>query len=291
MFGRLIMIKKARRVFAAVVAVLLVCFTVAPVLSANAATQNSWNFKNSNFKKLGTIKSSTTVDGLGLMATSSKNMKVKAESVTVDGTAYTYCLALSGTGTTSYRSVKVPVSGSDTIKVVLRSSGSSTRNLIVADSNTYITTERTDIMLQENLIMLRSLADKTQEDIAEVIGISRQAYAKWERGETIPDIEKCGRLAEFYGVTMDSLIKDDVQLEGQKMAPAPKGKHMWGVVTVNDRGQIVIPKEARETFGLVNGSRLVVLGDDNEGIALVKAEQFEEKLSIAMSVLSKDIKE
>ena len=129
------MIKKARRVFAAVVAVLLVCFTAAPVLSANAATQNSWNFKNSNFKKLGTIKSSTTVDGLGLMATSSKNMKVKAESVTVDGTAYTYCLALSGTGTTSYRSVKVPVSGSDTIKVVLRSSGSSTRNLIVADSN------------------------------------------------------------------------------------------------------------------------------------------------------------
>ena len=132
--------------------------------------------------------------------------------------------------------------------------------------------------------MLRSLAGKTQEDIAEIIGISRQAYAKWERGETIPDIEKCGRLAEFYGVTMDSLIKDNVQLEGQKMAPAPKGKHMWGVVTV-------IPKEARETFGLGNGSRLVVLGDDNEGIALVKAEQFEEKLSMAMSVLSKDIKE
>lgn len=112
-----------------------------------------------------------------------------------------------------------------------------------------------------------------------------------QEGETIPDIEKCGRLAEFYGVTMDSLIKDDVQLEEQKMAPAPKGKHMWGVVTVNDRGQIVIPKEARETFELGNGSRLVVLGDDNEGIALVKAEQFEEKLSMAMSVLSKDIKE
>lgn len=129
------MIKKARRVFTAVVALLLVCFTAAPVLSANAATQNSWNFKNSSFKNLGTIKSSTTVDGLGLMATSSKTMNVKAESVTVDGTAYTYCLALSGTGSTSYRSVKVPVSGSDTIKVVLRSSGSSTRNLIVADSN------------------------------------------------------------------------------------------------------------------------------------------------------------
>ena len=56
------MIKKARRVFAAVVAVLLVCFTAAPVLSANAATQNSSNIKNSNLKQLGTIKASTTVD-------------------------------------------------------------------------------------------------------------------------------------------------------------------------------------------------------------------------------------
>lgn len=131
----------------------------------------------------------------------------------------------------------------------------------------------------------------TSDVVNHISGFRSEVIDKWERGETIPDIEKCGRLAEFYGVTMDSLIKDDVQLEGQKMAPAPKGKHMWGVVTVNDRGQIVIPKEARETFGLVNGSRLVVLGDDNEGIALVKAEQFEEKLSMAMSVLSKDIKE
>lgn len=65
------------------------------------------------------------------------------------------------------------------------------------DYNTYITTERTDIMLQENLIMLRSLAGKTQEDIAEVIGISRQAYAKWERGETIPDIENAADLQNF----------------------------------------------------------------------------------------------
>lgn len=135
-------------------------------------------------------------------------------------------------------------------------------------------------------------AGYTVKDIQKILQLScPQPIYRWFKGETIPDIEKCGRLAEFYGVTMDSLIKDDVQLEGQKMAPAPKGKHMWGVVTVNDRGQIVIPKEARETFGLVNGSRLVVLGDDNEGIALVKAEQFEEKLSMAMSVLSKDIKE
>lgn len=80
-------------------------------------------------------------------------------------------------------------------------------------------------------------------------------------------------------------------MKGRRWRRHPKANTCGGVVTVNDRGQIVIPKEARETFELGNGSRLVVLGDDNEGIALVKAEQFEEKLSMAMSVLSKDIKE
>lgn len=103
--------------------------------SVEAATSTSWNFKSTNFKNLGKISSTKTVDGLTLVATSSKTMQVKAESVTVSGTSYTYCLALGGSGSKDYRAIKVPVSGSDTIKVVLRSSGSSTRTLIVADSN------------------------------------------------------------------------------------------------------------------------------------------------------------
>ena len=49
-------------------------------------------------------------------------------------------------------------------------------------------------MLAENLALLRNLRGMTQEEVAEVIGISRQSYSKWEQGETIPDIEKCDRL-------------------------------------------------------------------------------------------------
>lgn len=98
-------------------------------------SSKSWNFKNSGFKDLGTISSNVTVDGLTLVATSSKTMNVKAESQTVDGTEYTYTLALGGGGSTSYRAVKVPVYGTDTIKVVLRSSGSSARTLVVADES------------------------------------------------------------------------------------------------------------------------------------------------------------
>ena len=45
-------------------------------------------------------------------------------------------------------------------------------------------------MLKDNLTMLRNMYGMSQEEIAEKIGISRQAYAKWESGATVPDIEK-----------------------------------------------------------------------------------------------------
>ena len=61
-------------------------------------------------------------------------------------------------------------------------------------------------MLAENLVMLRDAKGMTQEQVAEVIGISRQSYAKWEQGETVPDIDKCARLAAFYGVKIDALV-------------------------------------------------------------------------------------
>jgi transcriptional regulator with XRE-family HTH domain len=60
-------------------------------------------------------------------------------------------------------------------------------------------------MFNDNLIRLRKIKQMTQEDIAEAVGVSRQAVAKWERGETIPDIEKCRILAELFGVSLDDL--------------------------------------------------------------------------------------
>lgn len=49
-------------------------------------------------------------------------------------------------------------------------------------------------MLKENLIMLRNIHGFSQEEIAEKIDISRQAYAKWESGATVPDIENANVL-------------------------------------------------------------------------------------------------
>lgn len=139
-------------------------------------------------------------------------------------------------------------------------------------------------MLAENLALLRGMKGMSQEQVAEVIGISRQSYAKWEQGETVPDVEKCDRLAKFYGITVDGLLHQNHTVGDMRLAPAPVGKHLWGTVTVGSRGQIVIPKAAREIFGLKEGDRLVVLGDEAEGIALVKGEDFEKKMQEALKL-------
>lgn len=145
-------------------------------------------------------------------------------------------------------------------------------------------------MLKENLMMLRTIHGYSQEQIAEKINISRQAYAKWESGATVPDIEKCSLLAGVYGVTVDSLIKD-TKLEGVgAIPPAPAGKSIWGTVTVSDRGQIVIPKAARDKFGITGGARLIVAADD-KGIALIPVETFEEGLRKVMEYAHIDANE
>ncbi|MBR2834323.1 MAG: helix-turn-helix domain-containing protein [Coriobacteriales bacterium] len=140
-------------------------------------------------------------------------------------------------------------------------------------------------MLKENLVMLRKMHGFSQEEIAEKIGISRQAYAKWETGATIPDIEKCSLLAEVYDTTIDSLIRTETVDGVGMIPPAPKGKNIWGSVTINDRGQIVIPKGARDKFNLTGGQRLIVVSDEL-GIALMPADLFEEKMRKAMEYFS-----
>lgn len=139
-------------------------------------------------------------------------------------------------------------------------------------------------MLKDNLVMLRNLRGLSQEAVAERIGISRQAYAKWETGATVPDVEKCALLAEVYGTTVDSLIRTE-PVEGiGPMPPSPKGKNIWGSAAINDRGQIVIPKGARDLFGLTGGQRLIVLTDEH-GIALIPDEAFLASMNQAMELM------
>lgn len=127
-------------------------------------------------------------------------------------------------------------------------------------------------MLSKNLRRLRHMHGLSQEQVAERAGVSRQAVAKWERGDSTPDLSSCQALAALYNVTLDDLVNFS---GGSSAAPVPqKGKYLFGVVRMGDRGQIVIPKKAREVFGLVPGDELVVLGDESQGIAVLKARDF-----------------
>ena len=123
----------------------------------------------------------------------------------------------------------------------------------------------------ENLTELRKLNNYSQEDLAERIGVSRQTLSKYETGESLPDIEKCRLLADVFSVTVDDLIsyeKNDEENMGYGIPP--KGKHIFGMVRVGEKGQIVIPAKARKIFDIGPGDNLIVLGEEGRGIALIK---------------------
>ena len=67
-------------------------------------------------------------------------------------------------------------------------------------------------MFADNLTELRKLHHMSQDELAEQINVSRQTLSKYETGESLPDIEKCKKLADVFGVTVDDLISYDKDL-------------------------------------------------------------------------------
>ena len=126
-------------------------------------------------------------------------------------------------------------------------------------------------MFKDNLIELRKLNNMSQEELAAQIGVSRQTLSKYETGESLPDIDKCSAMAKVFGTTVDDLINYDTEAKSGVGVP-PKGKYMFGMVKVGDKGQIVIPVKARKIFNIKPGDNLVLLGDEYAGLAILKEE-------------------
>ena len=129
--------------------------------------------------------------------------------------------------------------------------------------------------IANNLRSLRNRNNWSLEYVAERLEVSRQAVAKWENGDSLPDVMKCDALASLYDVTLTDLIRHNEETEGIPIGPA--GKHIFGIVPVGARGQIVLPKKARDLLNIETGDTLIVLGDTNPastGIALIDSEAF-----------------
>ena len=143
-------------------------------------------------------------------------------------------------------------------------------------------------MIGENIVSVRKIRGFSQEALAEKVGVTRQTVSKWEVGESIPDLEKAAALAEALGVSVDELISYDQKKSVLPMPP--KGKHMFGIVTVGDKGQIVIPVKARKVFDINPGDSLMVLGDEDHGIALMSEKRFMEFVKTVMEMGGGEIK-
>ena len=128
-------------------------------------------------------------------------------------------------------------------------------------------------MFRDNLIHLRKLRQMTQEDVAFELDVARQTVAKWEAGESVPDLDKCRMLADLFGVYLDDLANYEPG-DHLGLSLPPKGKHLFGLVTVGDKGQIVIPAKARKVFDISPGDQLEGLRDESQGLALMKYDHF-----------------
>lgn len=125
-------------------------------------------------------------------------------------------------------------------------------------------------MISSNIRFLRKKDNLSQEEFAEHFGVSRQSVAKWENGDSLPDITKCLEIADYYEVSVDVLMRIPLA-EHDVSKETSEGRYIFGMAKVGERGQVVIPKYAREVFDIHPGDRLMVMGDVSKGgIALAK---------------------
>lgn len=124
-------------------------------------------------------------------------------------------------------------------------------------------------MISMNIKYLRGKFSLSQEELAEKIGVSRQSVAKWENGESLPDIQKCADMAVLFEVSLDAFVMSSIDETVEVKEEPTEGRYVFGLVKVGERGQVVIPKHARKVYDIKPGDKLLVLGD-NRGMAFAK---------------------
>lgn len=81
----------------------------------------------------------------------------------------------------------------------------------------------------EKLVKLRKEHGFTQEQLAEMIGVSRQAISRWEAGETVPEAALLIRLCDVYHVSADYLLRDEYQSDDDAPAVVRKAEELADV--------------------------------------------------------------
>ena len=89
--------------------------------------------------------------------------------------------------------------------------------------------------LSSNIKRLRREADLTQEQLAEVLGVSFQSVSKWERGDGMPDIMLLPSIARFFNTTVDDLFNMDE--ERQKQESKELEEKLWTMAMASSKSK------------------------------------------------------
>lgn len=130
-------------------------------------------------------------------------------------------------------------------------------------------------MLSEKLYKLRKDSGFSQEQLAEQLGVSRQAVSKWESGTAIPESDKLIAISNYFGVSIDYLLKDDeenrIKTTSNK-SDEEKAKMIIGIMTciVGISAMIlwgIISVFSSEASHQISNSSMITI--DGNGIFLV----------------------
>ena len=129
------------------------------------------------------------------------------------------------------------------------------------------------LCIADNLNLMRQKSGYSLEALAEIISVSRQTIAKWELGDSYPDLMNCMKLASLYKVSLDELVNKPMR-EIQNSDFLSLDNKIGGGIDVSEEGTIRIPDTVLEMFDIHPGEKVLLLADKKQGIALIKCSYF-----------------
>lgn len=100
------------------------------------------------------------------------------------------------------------------------------------------------MILADKIIELRKKNGWSQEDLAEMMNVSRQSISKWEGAQSIPDMNRILKLSEIFGVTTDYLLREDLGTPEPEYVPAETPEPGLHSVSLEDADAFIKAKQA-----------------------------------------------
>lgn len=99
------------------------------------------------------------------------------------------------------------------------------------------------MILADKIIELRKKNNWSQEELAAKLGVSRQAVSKWESAQSIPDLERILKMSTLFGVSTDTLIKDEMELSSAPVYDTEDAEHPLRVLSMEEANAYLALKE------------------------------------------------